>query len=201
MSTRKKIATKPAPRKRAGTHSPRIGPKIGDEAVRAKTGRSWANWFGILDRAGARRMSHKEIVRLLAVEKGLGPWWQQMVAVTYEQARGLRAKHEKPAGFEISRSKTIAAPVGAIFEAWGNARRRAAWLAGEKPAVRKATENRSLRITWTDGTNVEVMLYPKGAAKTQVSVQHGRLASAKAGERQKAYWGTALNRLAQLVES
>jgi uncharacterized protein DUF4287 len=174
--------------------------EIGDAAVKAKTGKTWAQWFAALERAGARRMTHKEIVALLAGKHELGPWWRQMVTVGYERHAGKRKLHEKPEGFEISRSRTFAAPVDDVFEAWGNARRRAAWLPGEPPSVRKATENRSLRMTWADGTNVEVMLYLKGPQKTQVAVQHGRLASARAATKQKAYWGEALDRLAQLLE-
>ena len=175
--------------------------EIGDAAVKAKTGKTWAQWFTALEKAGARTMTHKEIVALLAGQHGLGPWWRQMVTVGYERHAGKRKVHEKRLGFEISRSRTFAAPVDDVYEAWGNARRRASWLPGEPPAVRKATENRSLRMTWADGTNVEVMLHLKGPKKTQVSVQHGRLASARAATKQKAYWGEALDRLAQLLES
>jgi hypothetical protein len=175
-------------------------PEIGDAAVKAKTGKTWAQWFTALEKAGARGMSHKEIVALLARKHDVSPWWQQMVTVAYERHAGKRKLHEKPEGFEISRSRTLAAPVAEVFEAWGNARRRASWLPGEPPAIRKATENRSLRMTWADGTNVEVMLYLKGPAKTQVAVQHGRLGSARAATKQKAYWGDALDRLAQLLK-
>lgn len=175
-------------------------PEIGDAAVKAKTGKTWAQWFATLEKAGARGKSHKEIVALLAGKHGLGPWWQQMVTVTYERHAGKRKLHEKPGGFEISRSRTLSAPVADVFEAWGDPRRRASWLPGDPPAIRKATENRSLRMTWPDGTNVEVMLYLKGPQKTQVAVQHGRLASARAATKQKAYWGDALSRLAQLLE-
>jgi len=179
----------------------RVALKISSEAVKAKTGKNWTQWFGLLDKAGARSMTHKEIVAVLTKKHGLGPWWQQMVAVGYEQANGLRAKHEKPDGFEISRVKTIAAAVDDIYEAWGNTRRRAQWLPGAKLTIRKATENKVLRVTWGDGSNVEVRLYPKGAAKTQIAVQHGKLASARAAAKQKAYWGEAFDRLAQLLES
>jgi hypothetical protein len=57
-----------------------------------------------------------------------------------------------------------------------------------------------LRVTWGDGSNLEVRLYPKGAAKTQIAVQHGRLASARAAATQKAYWGEAFDRLQRLLE-
>ena len=176
-----------------------IAPKISDEAVAAKTGKTWSAWFAVLDRAGGRKMTHREIVAVLAKAHRVGPWWQQMVAVSYEQAKGLRARHEKPEGFQISRSKTMHASVGDVFEAWGNARKRAQWLPASRLTIRKATENKSLRITWGDGTMIEVGLYPKGSTKTQIAVQHGKLATARAAAAQKAFWGDALDRLAQLL--
>jgi uncharacterized protein YndB with AHSA1/START domain len=175
--------------------------KISSDAVKAKTGKSWTQWFTLLDKARARTMNHKEIVAVLANKHALPPWWRQMVAVSYEQAKGLRAKHEKPDGFEISRTKTIKAPVDDVYEAWGNARRRAQWLPGVKPTIRKATENKTLRVTWSDGSNLEVSLQSKGAAKTRIEAQHGKLATARAAEKQKAFWGDAFDRLAQLLES
>ena len=178
----------------------RVALNISSDAVKEKTGKSWAQWFTLLDKARARTMTHQEIVAVLARKHDLGPWWRQMVAVGYEQAKGLRAKHEKPDGFEISRVKTLKAAVGDVYEAWGNARRRALWLPGVKLTIRKATENKTLRVTWSDGSNLEVTLHAKGAAKTQIEVQHGRLASARAAEKQKAFWGEAFDRLAQLFE-
>jgi uncharacterized protein YndB with AHSA1/START domain len=195
MATKKKTtARKPAPRKG-------IAPKISDEAVAAKTGKSWKQWFAILDREGARKKSHQEIVGVLTKKYDVGSWWQQMVAVSYEQANGLRARHEKPEGFQITRSKTIAAAVGDVFEAWGNTRKRAQWLPGSRLTIRKATENKSLRITWGDGTMIEVGFFSKGAGKTQIAVQHGKLATARAAAAQKLFWGDALDRLAQLVSA
>jgi uncharacterized protein YndB with AHSA1/START domain len=179
----------------------RVALKISSDAVKAKTGKSWTQWFAVLDRAKARTMTHREIVAVLTKKHGLGPWWQQMVTVGYEQAKGLRAKHEKPDGFEISRVKTIKAAVGDVYEAWGNTRRRAQWLPGAKLTIRKATENKTLRVTWGDGSNLEVSLYAKGQSKTQIAVQHGRLNSARAATQQKAYWGEAFDRLAQLLET
>ena len=80
---------------------------MSDEAVQAKTGKTWKQWFSLLDKAGAKKMSHQEIVKYLNTNEGVGPWWQQMVTVSYEQARGLRELHQKPAGFEIGVSRTV----------------------------------------------------------------------------------------------
>ena len=40
-------------------------PRMSDDAVQAKTGKNWSQWFAILDKAGAKEMSHQEIVKLL----------------------------------------------------------------------------------------------------------------------------------------
>src|SRR6185312_7829975 len=89
--------------------APAKSPKMSDDAVKSKTGKAWKEWFAILDKAGAKKMTHQEIVKYLNSEQGVGPWWQQMVTVTYEQHIGRRGEHQKPDGYEISVSRTIAA--------------------------------------------------------------------------------------------
>jgi hypothetical protein len=171
-------------------------PQVSDEAVQAKTGKAWAEWLSILDAAGAERMSHKEIVAHLREQHGIGAWWQQTVAVTYERARGLRDKHQKPDGYEISVSKTVPAPSPELFSAWNDAERRAEWLASDALDVHRATDGKSMRAGWRDdGSRLDVYFYAKGPDKSQVSVSHGRLASAQDAERIKAFWAEQLERL------
>jgi len=180
---------------------PKVTPRMSDEAVQAKTGKTWAEWFALLDKAGARQMDHPSMVAYLEKNHGLGAWWDQMVTVSYEQARGMRQKHEKPEGFEISVSKTAAVPVAELFEAWVNPKRRARWL-DESIVIRKATPSKYLRITWSDGrTHLAVNFYPKGQSKSQVSAQHSKLPNAKAAERMKVYWASKLERLQQYLEA
>lgn len=71
---------------------------ISDEAVLARTGKSWKQWFDLLDEAGATEMSPQEIAAWLSEYYGVGPWWQQMVAVVYQRARGMREKRQPPTG-------------------------------------------------------------------------------------------------------
>jgi len=177
--------------------------RIGDDAVQARTGKTWAEWFKVLDAAGCRRMNHKQIVAQVG-EQGpkLDGWWCQMVTVGYEQARGLRARHEKPEGFQISGSKTVAVPVTTLFMAWQDEKTRKKWLPDGPIVIRKATPDKSMRITWVDGTSsVEVNFYPKGNGKSQVAVQHGKLPDAKEAARKKAYWAERLNDLKMLFGS
>ena len=151
---------------------------IGEDAVRKATGKDWSEWFALLDKAGANKLNHQEIVAVVHRQFGVGSWWQQMVTVAYEQARGLRDKHQKPDGYEISGSKTIAVPLAELFNAWQEPKQRRRWLADAGFILRKATRNKSLRLTWVDGkTTVAVNFYAKSGNKSQVSLNHGKLAN------------------------
>src|SRR4030095_15173128 len=175
--------------------------RMSDAAVKAKTGKTWSQWFSILDKAGAKEMNHKQIVAYLVKHHDVGLWWQQMVTVTYEQARGLRAKHQRPDGYSISRSKTLSVPIGAAYKAWSDAELRARWLGSNKLTVRRAAANRSMRITWIDGkTDVQTMFYPKGHRTSEITVEHNKLPDAKSGEKMKEYWGQRLDQLQALLE-
>jgi len=175
--------------------------QIGDEAVKKATGHDWAEWLRLLDKEGARKLSHKEIVAIVSEKFAVGPWWCQMVTVTYERERGLREMHQKADGFSASVSRTIAAPVAKLFAAWDDAKRRTAWLQTTKLVVRKSTPNKSLRISWPDETNVEVNFYSKGASKSQVTVDHSKLAGIEDVAAKKALWSEALTRLREQLES
>jgi uncharacterized protein YndB with AHSA1/START domain len=175
-------------------------PRISDEAVEAKTGKNWNRWFKHLDAAGAKKMTHQQIAAHLSEKHDVRPWWTQMIAVTYEQARGLRDKHEKPQGFEISVSRTIHAPVSKAFKAWTDEKTRKKWLPSNL-TIRKATENKSLRITWCDTTtSVAVAFAAKARDKTQVVAQHSKLPDAKAAAKMKKIWANALDRFKEAIE-
>jgi hypothetical protein len=176
------------------------GPRMSDEAVKAKTGKTWKDWFSVLDKAGARKMTHQEIVKFLNSEHHVGPWWQQMVTVTYEQQRGLRDKHEKPDGYQISVSRTLDVSLPTLYEAFKNGKKRGTWLSENELKIRTATANKSLRVNWVDGkTSLEINFYDKSKSKSQVVVQHSKLPDAKAAAKMKSYWSKALDRLRETL--
>lgn len=171
---------------------------IGDEAVRKATGCGWEEWFAHLDTARMRERDHKEIAGWLGEEHpGLSGWWVQMVTVAYEQARGLREKHQKRSGYSASASKTVSVGIDELYAVWADARKRRKWLGDAKLTVRKATPAKSMRITWeADGSSVNVYFWDKGAAKSQVQVEHEKLASAGDVAAKKELWKGAFARLA-----
>jgi hypothetical protein len=68
-----------------------------------------------------------------------------------------------------------------------------------KPTVRKATANKSMRLTWEDGSSVELYFTAKGDAKSQVAIQHRKLASKSDVAEAKAFWGERLRVLADVL--
>jgi hypothetical protein len=153
-----------APKKAAG---------IGDAAVQAKTGKTRSQWFALLDRAGARKMSHRQIAAYVHDELHCSGWWSQMVTVGYEQERGLREKNQTPEGYQTSASKTLGVPAATAYQAWFDGKTRRCWLPKAALTIRTATSPKSLRIAWADGAGaVDVRIHPKGDGKCQVSVSH-----------------------------
>lgn len=170
-----------------------------DETVRDRTGKTWPEWIRELDDAGAMDMPHAKIARRVKDQIGQA-WWSQAVAVGYERIRGLREVGQtRDGGFAATKSKTIRSPVAAVFGAFADDSVRRRWLDAE-PSVRGATPGRSVRMDWPDGTDVVVWLEENGPGKCAVSVQHGKLASAKATEAAKASWDQRLGRLKTLLE-
>jgi len=95
---------------------PRVAePGLSEAAILKGTGRSWDEWFRILDAWDASTHNHTEIARYVNAELGVDGWWSQSVTVGYERARGMRAQNQRPEGFEVSVSKTVAM---APLEAW-----------------------------------------------------------------------------------
>lgn len=167
--------------------------------MRAKTGRGWREWFALLDRAGAAKLDHRAIVAMVGRKMARADgWWQQTITVAYEQARGLRAVHQKPGGFEASASRTVALPVKRAFTAFADPRVRSKWLRQAALVVHRASPPKSIRATWKGAKSVSVYFYPKGADRTRIALQHGRLPDARSVARMKKYWAGRLIALERL---
>ncbi len=181
----------------------KTAPRMSDEAVRTKTGRIWKEWFAVLDRAGARKMTHTRIAAHLHEKEKVSGWWSQMVAVEYEHARGMRQELEGCDGtFAATGSRVVAAPLPRLFRAWQDEKARGVWLKESGMVVRKATPGKSMRILWTDGkTRVDVYFTGKGKDRSQVTVEHRNLPDRKAAEKMKSYWAGALDALKGALES
>jgi hypothetical protein len=117
----------------------RCEPPVAEERVVEATGRGWRAWFDALDGWGAASRSHTEIARWLRDEHGVESWYSQSIALGYERARGLRAPGQRPDGFAVGASKTVAVPVERLFKAFEDESLRERWLPGAELRLRTAT--------------------------------------------------------------
>ena len=170
-----------------------------DEAIERATGRPWQDWFALLDNWGATSSSHREIARYLREELGVPGWWAQGVTVEYERARGMRAKYERPDGFSVTASKTVAVPVDVLYDAL--VERQDEWLPAGGLTLRTARRNRTARFDWEDGrTRLLASVDAKGPEKSVVAVEHQKLADPDEVERMRTFWRERLTDLKRMLE-
>ena len=180
---------------------PEFDPPVAEETVVAATGRGWQAWFELLDDWEAATRSHTEIARWLREDQGVDGWYSQSITVGYERARGLRAPGERPDGFAVGVSRTIAVPVQRLFDAFANDDLRERWLPGAELRVRTATAPRTARYDWEDGsTRVIVGFEDVGERKSRVALSHERLPDADAADEMKAWWRERLTALKEQLE-
>jgi hypothetical protein len=173
--------------------APAFKPRVSEEAVRGATGRSWEEWFVLLDEWGAKDHSHTEIAEWLTARGDISGWWAQSVTVNYEQARGMRAPGQMKDGFAITASKTVGVPVDVLERAFTNPDERGRWLGAAELHQRKTTAARTARYDWEDGTTrVIVGFREKGEGRSVIALSHERLPDADTGEALKEYWRQAL---------
>src|ERR1700753_3294759 len=103
----------------AGTRQTTVKSKIKttmtDAAIKERTGKDWGEWFAALDKAGAAGLDHKGIAKLAREDMGAGDWYGQMISVSYERVRGIRAMNQKCDGeFSVSVTRVMAAPLGTL---------------------------------------------------------------------------------------
>lgn len=162
---------------------------ISDAAIKEKTGCTWERWVKSLDYYGADKMPHREIAALVSQKYKVPSWWTQTVTVGYERIKGLRARGQQRDGtYEASKSRTFNVPVSTLFKAWSDGNIRERWLEGAGEKIRTATEPKSMRIGWSDGTIVAVGFSSKGKSKSSVAVQHTKLPDRDTADRLKQYW-------------
>jgi hypothetical protein len=184
------IATAPEPAAHAAADQTEMPRPYSDEVVGRNTGRTWDEWFALLDDWGGAQRPHLEIARWIAETHAVPGWWAQGVTVAYEQARGRRVPGQRCDGdFSVSASKTVAVPVERLFEAFVDAQLRERWLPGAPFEIRTARSGKSLRANWADGsTRVAVNFSALGDAKSQAALQHERLPDAETADEMKTYW-------------
>jgi hypothetical protein len=173
-----------------------------DAILKEKTGCTWERWVKALDRVKADTWPHPKIAKYVQEKYRVSGWWAQTVTVGYERIKGRRAVGQRADGtFEANKSKTFPVPLGRVYQAFSDGRKRARWLPEPNLTIRGAVRGKSMRITWPDHTPVEIWFVPKGDDKSQVALAHRKLPDRAATIRMKEYWGERLDALKTVLAS
>jgi len=178
-----------------------VKPIMTDAGITAKTGKGWDFWFAALDKAGAARLDHKGITAILYGKMKVDPWWGQMIAVSYERARGIRAMNQSCAGeFSVSVSKTLPVDLSTLYDAVVDDAKRAEWFPRGAFKASSQTKDKYFRGAWgKNGARLEMNFYAKGDGKAQINVQVNKLDGGEAVEAERAAWKKAVKKLAAVL--
>ena len=181
----------------AGKGQAAVKPVLTDAGILAKTGHDWDYWFAALDKAGAAKLDHKGITAILHGKMKVGPWWGQMIAVSYERARGIRAMNQKCDGeFSVSVTKVMPVSLSKLFTVATS--RHADWFPKGAFEETSRTKDKYWRGKWKSG-RLEVGFYAKGADKAQIALQSNKLSGSDAVEKERAAWKKAMGALEKLL--
>lgn len=192
--------------------------------MKEATGRSLKQWAALLDRWGAAEKGHAATARHLLRERGLSPWWSQMVTVAYERERGLRVVGQRSSkDFVVTVTRTIRATPEQAFAAFADAKLLSTWFTtkakvdlrvggrysnadGDRGVFKAIEPYERLAFTWDNakhspGTLVEVTFAPKPGGRVVVGLGHSKLATKREWEDLKAGWSWALDSLKSWLET
>ncbi|MBK0418011.1 hypothetical protein JD276_03045 [Leucobacter sp. CSA1] len=166
-------------------------------AISTGTGRAWEEWVELLERSGARDLTHTDIARLAlelmpeSVERR--EWWAQGTAVAFEQHAGLRVPGQTCDGdFQLSTTRTVRRDKDEALRAWlelVEGRDEFGGVPLDGGASTSGTEKwRYWRAPLSDGTRVSVNITDKTEGKASVGLVHSRLDSASAIEYWRPVW-------------
>jgi uncharacterized protein YndB with AHSA1/START domain len=200
------------------------GRPLTDGEMRERSGRTWDEWFAIMDEFGGPSKGRRELGGLLVeTHKLKDPWLSSTLLVEYEAARGAVEKDGRAKGYMICSTKTVAATPAAAYEAWTTGDAWSGWFApgvelefaeggrfaagdGARGEIKKIRPAKAIRLAWehpdcAPGTPVEVTFQPKGADKCIVMVAHDRIQTRREADDLRDSWGRRLDALKTVLEA
>ncbi len=152
----------------------RVEQRLSDARLGSGTGRSAAEWFARLDAAGATRLSHEQISRLLVDEFEVVPWWAEGITVRYEQERGVEPPGRQPDGsYAVTVGRSLR---GGALELFDLAVDRFARYAGGPPElVARSATRPTADWTLAHGDTLRLRVVSTDGPKCSVSLTQGSL--------------------------
>ncbi|MGV3614485.1 MAG: hypothetical protein ACO1SV_04035 [Fimbriimonas sp.] len=174
-----------------------------DSTILAKTGRTRAEWHAILDAFGCLEKGHALTARWLEDQHGVSPWWAQTLTLDYERSHGREVGRRSSAQFGVSVTRTLNAPVEAVWQAWSEPEERAQWDVAPIGEPRKTTLLERMLFgaaTLAKDSRLTVEFRPRPDGRTTVVVTHEPLGDRETCDAMRTYWRDRLTALRAHLE-
>jgi uncharacterized protein YndB with AHSA1/START domain len=191
-----------------------------DEACKQATGKSFGEWYAVLDEQFGPNQGRRPLTNHLYNELKVDIWWCSAIVSGYEAHHGIKEKDGRAKGYFICSTKTLNAPLEKVYAAWASQDALRGWLSDDvkaevkdggqfasgsaKGEFKRVRENKDLRLAWVgpsgDESIVDVQLSDKGKGKTGLLVNHDRLQTREEADGMRRAWGEALDRLKAKLE-
>jgi uncharacterized protein YndB with AHSA1/START domain len=190
---------------------------VTDEACLAATGRTITQWIEAMEEQGATCKTRRDAISWLVPQMNKDFWWPTTIWVEMERRKGIVKKDGRAEGYNICSTKTVNAPIAAVFAAFATPG-ELNWFGGvvesdhsiKSPeghvgTATRVRQDKDLRYVWqtkgsSDPSEVEVMLSEK-AGKTGIIVNHNRIQTRNEADGLRRAWGEALTKLKQQLEA
>ena len=194
-----------------------------DAAIKKDTGKSFKEWFAILDEAGGPALGRRALSQLVVIEpKAMLVTWGPSINFEYEKKHGIVEKDGRPKGYTICITKSIAAPPAAVYAVAGDGKTWKKWFGtnakadvkeggkyscddGDQGTFTRVRENKDLRMTvenprhaGLDPYDIAFQVAPKD--KTMLMVTINRIPSRELADELRDSWTAAFDQLKALVE-
>lgn len=167
--------------------------EITDHLVYARTGRSWEQWYELLDGMGAQGLPQREITEKLIADHALSKWWARSITKAFEYRIGRRLMRQVNSGtFQTSTSKTLPCDMDITLHFWKEHLGIAGSFNGisfiSEPSVQQTGKWRYWKVELADGSKVSVVIGEKPKGKSHLAVNHEKLEDAQAMGTWKSFW-------------
>lgn len=191
---------------------------VDDATCLADTGKSFAEWFAILDAFDGLKKGRRDSVQHLYAMKA-NIWWMTTIYVEYEKLHGVIKKDGLAEGYTICVTKTINAPVEKVYSIWNS--NLVDWYedgatqdlreegtltcaGGTKGTFKRIRENKDLRMVWEHPGCVAPMMldvqFQDTKGKTLMNAMTSRVQTRGETDGLREAWSAALTRLKTLAE-
>ncbi|MCH8274172.1 MAG: SRPBCC domain-containing protein [Armatimonadetes bacterium] len=195
---------------------------VTDPACKQETGKTFKDWYAWIDKQWPDGPKRRDVTTHLWQKQKMNIWWATTIAVEYERHKKMKKKDGLYEGYSICSTKTFAAPMSRVYEAWTKLDQMNKWIGGEVSGemkeggtlttgdkerfdVLRLRKNKDLRFDFHHPrfsaiTRIDVMLEDKGNGKSGINVHHKRLQTRAEADSARNTWGEAMSRLKAMIE-